>query len=101
MTARMTTCRNLTENEADLKKIEEVFATMLANNSPVSLLFPWIPSPARKAKKQASTDMYTMLHTYVETRRHGELTSDPIDILIADGETTQGIVGVSPGPKLF
>ena len=40
--------------------------------------------------------MYTMLYTYVETRRRAELTSDAIDVLIADGEATQKIVGASP-----
>ena len=41
-----------------------------------------------------------MLHGYVEARRRAELTSDAIDILIADGETTQGIVKVNFAPKL-
>ena len=95
MTARMTTCRDLTENGADLKKIGELFMTLQTSATPVSLLFPWFPSPARKTVKQATADMYTMLYTYVETRRVTELTNDAIDILIADGGTTQSIVGVS------
>ena len=97
MIARMTTCRDLTDNEADAKKIGELFMTLQTNTTPVSLLFPWFPSPARKTTKQASTDMYTILYTHVETRRHAEPTSDAIDVLISDGETTQNIVGVSPG----
>ena len=100
MTARMTACRDLTTNEADLKKIGELFMTIQTSTTPVSLLFPWFPSPARKAVKQATTDMHTTLSTYVETRRHAEPTSDAIDILIADGEVTQNIVGVSPAPEV-
>ena len=100
MIARVVTCHDLTTNEADLKKIGELFSALQTSSTPVSLLFPWLPSPARKAAKQASTDMYTMLYTYVETRRHAELTTDAIDILIADGETTQNIVGVSPTPEV-
>ena len=100
MTARMTTCHDLTNNEADLKKIEELFMTLDANSTLASLLLPWFPSPARRAKKQATTEMYTMLHTYVENRRSAEPTSDAIDVLIAGGETTQSIVGVSPGPEI-
>ena len=100
MTARMATCHDLTKNEADLKKINELFMTLQTNATPTSLLLPWFPSPARKTGKEATTELFTMLYTYVENRRHAEPTSDAIDVLIADGETTQNIVEVSPAPKL-
>jgi len=100
MTARMVTCRDLAKNETDRKKIGELFMTLQANSTPVSLLLPWFPSPVRKTAKQASTDLYTTLYTYVENRRDAELTSDAIDVFIADGETTQNIVGVSPTPEV-
>ena len=92
----MTICHDLATNEADLKKLRELFTTHQTSTTTLSLLLPWLPSPARKVAKQASTAMYIMLYTYVETRRGAEPTSDAIDILIADGETTQNIVGVSP-----
>ena len=95
MTARMTTCRDLTKNEADLKRLQELFMILQANATPVSLLLPWLPSPMRKARKKATTDFFIMLHDYVEARRRAELTSDAIDVLIANGETTQGIVEVN------
>ena len=99
MTARMATCHDLTKNEADLKKINELFMTLQTSATPASLLLPWFPSPARKIGKEATTELFTILYTYVETRRHAEPTSDAIDVLIADGETTQNIVGVSYSPK--
>ena len=96
MTARVATCHDLTKNAADLKKIGELFMTLQTSATPISLLLPWFPSSATKAKKDATTELFMMLYTYVETRRHAEPTSDAIDVLIADGETTQNIVGVSP-----
>ena len=96
MIARMATCRDLTTNETDLKKIGELFMTLQTSTTAVSLLLPWFPSPAKKKGKQATVEMYTTLYAYVEARRHAEPTSDAIDVLIADGETTQIIVGVSP-----
>jgi len=96
MTARMTTCRDLAGNEADLKRIGELFLTLQTSATPTSLLFPWFPSPARKRGKEATMEMYTMLYTYVESRRYAELSSDAIDFLIADGDTNQNIVGVGP-----
>jgi len=95
----MTTCRDLAKNEADLKKIGELFMTLQTSATPTSLLLPWFPSPARKTGKEATTELYTMLYTYVENRRNTELTSDAIDVLIAEGETTQKIIGVSAIPK--
>ena len=96
----MVTCRDLTENEADLKKIGELFLTLQTSATPTSLLLPWFPSPARQMAKKATTDMYNMVYTYVEARRHAELTSDAIDFLIADGDTSQHIVAVGPPPRL-
>jgi len=96
MTARVATCHDLTKNDADLKKIGELFMTLQTSATPISLLLPWFPSSAKKAKKDATTELFVMLYTYVETRRHSEPTSDAIDVLIAEGETTQNIVGVSP-----
>jgi len=92
----MTTCRDLADNEADLKQIRELFLTLRTSATLTSLVFPWFPSPARNAGKQTTTELYTMLYIYVETRRHAEPTSDAIDVLISDGETTQKIVGASP-----
>ena len=100
MTTRMISCRDLTENRADLKKVEELFMTLQTSATPASLILPWYPSSARKAGKQATTELYTMIYTYVETRRRAEPTTDAIDVLIAEGETTQNIVGVSPTLKV-
>jgi len=101
MTVRMTTCRDLAGNETDLKKIGELFLTLQTSATPTSLLFPWFSSPARKTGKEATTEMYTTLYTYVESRRQAELTSDAIDFLIADGDTNQNIVAVSPAWKVL
>ena len=100
MTVRIATCDDLAKNEADLKKIGELFMTLQKSTTPVSLVLPWFPSPAKKSGKQATTEMYTMLRTYVEARGHAEPTNDAIDILVADGETTQNIVGVSPDSEV-
>ena len=97
----MATCHDLVKNEADLKKISELFLTFQTSSTPTSLLLPWFPSPARKAGKEATTELFTMLYTYVETRRDAELTSDAIDVLIAEGETTQNIVGVSAAVEVL
>jgi len=95
MTAHMAACRDLAKNDADLKRIGEQFMALQTSATPISLLLPWFPSPARKMGKAATKELYTLLHTYVENRRKAEPTNDAIDVLIADGERTQSIVEVS------
>ncbi|KAF9644109.1 hypothetical protein BDM02DRAFT_3190905, partial [Thelephora ganbajun] len=40
MTARLTTCHDLTKNEADLKKIGDLYLTLQTSATPTSLLLP-------------------------------------------------------------
>ena len=100
MTARMTTCDDLMKNEADLKKLSDLFMALQMSATPVALLLAWLPSLAKRLAKEATTELFTVLYTYIETRRHAEPASDAIDVLIAEGETTQNIVEVGPVPKV-
>jgi hypothetical protein len=99
MTAHIITCRDLARNKSDRKRIAELFVTLQTSATPASLVLPWFPSSARKTGKQATTEIYTMFYTYVENRRQAEPTNDAIDLLIANGGSTQDIVGASPAPK--
>lgn len=94
MIARLATCQDLAENEADIKRIGDLFVTHQASSTPTAVLLPRFPSPARKAGKEATTELFTMLYAYVERRRRAEATNDAIDIMIAEGETSPKIVGV-------
>ena len=96
MTFRMATCRDLAGNEADLEKISELFMTLQTSVTPTSLMLPWFPGPARRAVKQANTEMYTVLSGYIEARRRAKPADDAIDVLIADGVANENIVWVSP-----
>ena len=69
--------------------------TLEKSFTPASLLLPWFLSPAKIASGKAAVEFYLMLRNYVEARRKADLTSDAIDILIADGATTPTIVKVS------
>ena len=100
MTARMTTCHDLTMNEADVEKIKKLLLIIQDGATPTSMLLSWFPGPARNMRKRANTELYTTLRDYVEARRRQELASDAIDVLIADGEKTQGIVWVGLGAEV-
>ena len=95
MTARMASCKDLTNNKADLKKIEGLFMDLQKSATPISLVISWFLSPAKMNGMLATTELFTMLRTYVDNRRTAEPSNDAIDVLISDGETTQVIVEVN------
>ena len=95
MSARVVTCHELTKNDADLKKMRELFFAHRANHTSAFVLFPWLPSSARKLKKEAATALFNMICSYVEKRRHSEPTNDAIDTMLAGGDTNERIVQVS------
>lgn len=94
MTTRMATCNDLAENEADLKKMGGLFSTLITTPTPTSLILPWFPSPARLKVIATNIRLFLMLRNRVEARRHADPTNDPIDLLIAEGQTTREIVMV-------
>ena len=97
--ARTTTCDSLARNDADLEKIGGLFSILQKSATPASLLLPWFPSPARRRRQAATTELFKTLYTYVEKKRRAEPTSDSIDVLIADGESSQSIARVSLAQK--
>ena len=94
----MSTCRDLTANDADLVKMEKLLVTLQTGDTPTALILPWFPSPARVKLLMASIKIFLMLRKYVEARRRAEPTSDAIDVLIAEGGSTQDIAKVSFSP---
>ncbi|KAF9780788.1 cytochrome P450 [Thelephora terrestris] len=92
MTARLTTCHDLTKNETDLKRIEILLMELQNSATPVSLMISWFASPAKMSGLLATTELFTILRSYVDKRRNAVPTTDAIDVLIADGETTQVII---------
>jgi hypothetical protein len=95
MTARMAACSYFTNNRTILKRIEKLFMDLQSSATPISLVLTWVLSPAKMSGMLTTTELFTMLCTYVDHRRKAEPTSDAIDVLIADGETTQVTVEVS------
>jgi hypothetical protein len=99
ITVRMATCEELATDLDKIQKMNDLYWKLEKNSTPMSLLLPWFPSPARKNKDEATKGLYDMLSHYVDLRRKAEVPgSDAIDILIADGadDTTIISVGVHP-----
>lgn len=96
MTVRMATCQELAKNQDDIKHVMRHFQDIDESATPVNVLLPWLPSQARKSRENATRALFTLLQKYVDLRRKAAVpSSDPIDTLIAHGDTDESIVGVS------
>ena len=96
MTARMATCRELAEDKQAIQVLRKHYFDMQQNYTPVSILLPWFPGPAKKLNTKATLELYFLMKKYVTMRRETKIpSSDSIDILIANGESDEVIISVS------
>ncbi len=92
----MITCRELSQDKAAIEKMAALYWTLEKSATPTALLLPWIPSPAKRMRKAAVTELYIHVVKYVKARRAaGATSSDPIDVLIQNGDSDPIIVNVS------
>lgn len=95
MTVRMATCRELAEDTNAVTTIAQSYWDIEKSASPAAILLPWLPIPDRKKKERATMALYTGIGKYVTMRREATTPStDPIDILIANGDSDDKIIGV-------
>lgn len=98
MTVRMATCQELAENKDDIERLTQHYWDLEKSATPVALLLPWFPSRAKKAQKNSTRALFTLLYKYVDLRRKAPVpSSDPIDTLIAYGDNNEAIVGFIMG----
>ncbi|KAF5378786.1 hypothetical protein D9615_006939 [Tricholomella constricta] len=94
MTVRMATCRELASDIEEIKRLQADYWTLEKSATPTALLLPWFPSKAKRDKEAATKDLFMKLYGYVELRRAADVPSaDAIDLLLAEGLSTEHIVG--------
>jgi len=96
MTVRMATCEELSNDRKAIDNLTRSYWTLEKSATPVALLLPWFPSSAKKAQEKSTIALYTLINDFVQLRRKSPVPStDPIDILIGQGNSDETIVGVS------
>ena len=97
MTVRMASCRELSEDREAIALLSKNYMEVEKNGTPVTLLFPWFPSFAKRAKIKATKALYNTFLPYINLRRKSPTPSnDPIDIFISQGLSDEGIIQVRP-----
>lgn len=96
MTVRLGACRELSEDDAAISKLLDLFWAHEKGGTAETVLLPWLPSPSKKSRDRATMDLFVMLNHYVELRRKAATpTSDPLDILIEAGDGNEVIIQVT------
>ena len=96
MTVRMATCRELAEDKQAVQDMRKHYFDMEQGVTPVSVLLPWFPGPAKKLKTKATRELYFLIKKYVTMRRETKIpSSESIDFLIANGDSDEAITSVS------
>jgi len=96
MTVRMATCQELAADKQTIADLRRHYFDIAQSSTPVSVLLPWFPSLARKTKTKSTRELYLLIKKYVTMRREAKIpSSDPIDLLIAQGDSDDDIIGVS------
>jgi hypothetical protein len=95
MTIRLGTCKELAEDKEAITQLAGHYWNLEKSTTPVSVLLPWFPGPAKKAKAKATMGLYTLLSSYVRLRRGASTpTMDSLDHLIGQGLSDGDIISV-------
>jgi|ERR1700722_10271020 len=101
LTVRVASCRELAENTDDVARLAKLYLDIQESSTPIALILPWFPSPSRKARNAATRGLFTIISDYVNLRKKSPTpSSDPIDLLIAEGHEEATIIQVNTSPRL-
>jgi hypothetical protein len=89
----MATCRELASDLSAVARLRKHYLILEKSATPVALLLPWFPSPAKHAKEASTKVLYTMLWDYIEERKAASApSSDAIDVLLGQGLSNDVII---------
>ena len=97
MTVRLASCRELSEDREAIARVAKIYWEIEKNGTPVTVLFPWFPSFAKRAKTKATMALYNTFLSYIDLRRKSSAPSnDAIDLFISQGLPDDIIIEVRP-----
>ena len=96
MTVRMATCKELADDKQAVEKLAQYYWNIEKSATPFATLLPWFPGSAKRTKENATMALYHLIGSYVKLHRDAPSPStDPIDVLMAQGISDDNILGVS------
>ena len=93
LTIRAVACREIADSPEAVARVENLYWDMEKGSAVTAILLPWLPSPARRRKVKATTDLYSMLKGILDKRiEEGRTEEDSAQALLDDGDSVNDIV---------
>jgi hypothetical protein len=97
MTVRLASCRELSEDKEAIAQLAKSYLEVEENATPLTVLVPWFPGSAKRAKIKATKTLYKIFLSFIELRRNASVpNNDPIDLFISQGLSDDKIIAVRP-----
>ena len=96
LTMRIAACDEIASNQALLDKTLKLFETIGNTATPLSIMYNWMPVPAKFRRLYAGVQLYTIIKSVVDARRkEGRSEDDALQFLIDHGDDMFKITTVS------
>ncbi|KAG8720691.1 hypothetical protein FRC09_009125 [Ceratobasidium sp. 395] len=93
LTIRAGGCREIADSVEQCKRMEDLFWAIDEGATPTAVLFPWIPSAARRKKVKATGDVFDWFDHIIKTRRQEERREDDaLQMLLDLGYSTTDVI---------
>ncbi|CAE6457204.1 unnamed protein product [Rhizoctonia solani] len=90
--------REISDSVEKCKVLERLYWRVEMGSTPTSILFPWVPSTARKQKDAATREIYLMFDELVKARQsEGRREEDALQLLMDLGDSTPEIIALIMG----
>ena len=96
LTMRIAACDEIASNQALLDKTLKLFETIGDTATPLSIMYNWMPVPAKFRRLYAGVQLYTIIKSVADARRKEERSEDDaLQFLIDHGDDIFKITTVS------
>jgi sterol 14-demethylase len=96
LTMRAVACNEIADDPKDLATALHCFETIDKTGTPLTVMFPWLPLPAKFQRLKVGAQLYMMFQRVIEKRKKEDVKSqDALQFLLDQGDDTKGIITVS------
>ena len=100
LTMRTVACNEIADDPVLLARTLSLYEGIEATATPLSIMFPWLPTPAKFRRLYIGSQLYIIFKRVVDDRKkYNRRENDPLQYLIDQGDSITDIIQVgSRGP---
>ena len=95
LTMRTVACNEIANDSALLAKTLKLYEAVENTATPISIMFPWVPTPAKFKRMYSGGQLYMIFKRVVEDRKkEGRREDDALQYLIDQGDSITDMITV-------